>query len=327
MVVRNLAEELNASLSAGIDPGIIVERVSSSGRAATAANTVPPTLRLVISGSSHMSRTIPHITAKGVEVTDLTERNWHLIAKSASSLVAKIQETESDPLKVFVHDLFGNTSVRFQKADDTLSLAVKLSGEGGWHLLGDAVYTPDGVVREQVRLLGSLETCLKGRAKIFIPPIPRFVFGSCCGNESHAQNTHTSTHPAHAIMEHTRQRHTIIKSLNSIGMTHHRVIDVMQNLNTDTDSQQNRIKSLKKYTHGDNIHLTVPGYSKLAENIVAAATAMTSSRTPVPNSITKGLERTSWRGFIITTSYGAALRHHPDTNSRGRGGRHHPYRR
>ena len=95
--------------------------------------------------------------------------------------------------------------------------------------------------------------------------------------------------------------HTIIKSLNSIGMTHHRVIDVMQNLNTDTDSQQNRIKSLKKYTHGDNIHLTVPGYSKLAENIVAPAAAMTSSRTPTPNSITKGLECTSWRSFVITT--------------------------
>ena len=119
----------------------------------------------------------------------------------------------------------------------------------------------------------------------------------------------------------------MIKSLNSISMTHHRVIDVMQNLNTDTDSQQNRIKSLKKYTHGDNIHLTVPGYSKLVENIVAAATAMTSSRTPAPNSITKGLEHTSWRGFIITTGYGAASRHHPGTNSRGQGGCHHPYRR
>ena len=106
-------------------------------------------------------------------------------------------------------------------------------------------------------------------------------------------------------------------------MTHHRVIDVMQNLNTDTDSQQNRIKSLKKYAHGD----TVPGYNKLAENIVAPATAMTSSRTPTPNSITKGLERTSWRGFVITTGYRAASRHHPDANSRGWGGHHHPYRR
>ena len=41
MVVRNLAEELNALLSAGIDPGIIVKRVASAGSAASAENTPP----------------------------------------------------------------------------------------------------------------------------------------------------------------------------------------------------------------------------------------------------------------------------------------------
>ena len=61
MIVHNLAEELNASLSAGIDPGIIVERVASAGRAASAENTLPPSLNLASAGSSHMSRTIPHI--------------------------------------------------------------------------------------------------------------------------------------------------------------------------------------------------------------------------------------------------------------------------
>ena len=110
MIVRNLAEELNALLSAGVDPGIIVKRVASAGRAASAENTPPP-LNLVITGSSHMSRNIPHITAKGVKVTVLTERNWHLSNKSISALVAKIQETEANLLTVFVHDLFGNTSV------------------------------------------------------------------------------------------------------------------------------------------------------------------------------------------------------------------------
>ena len=92
--------------------------------------------------------------------------------KSVSSLVAKIPETKADLLTVFVHDLSGSTSVGFRQADDTLSLAVKLSGEGAWHLLGDSVCTPDETICEQVRLLGSLETCLKGRAKIFIPPSP-----------------------------------------------------------------------------------------------------------------------------------------------------------
>ena len=91
----------------------------------------PPPLNLIVSGSSHMSRTIPHMKAKGIVVTDLTERNWHLNAKSLASLVSKIQASSLNALSVLVLDLFGNTSVRFKQVDDTLSLAVKLPGEGG----------------------------------------------------------------------------------------------------------------------------------------------------------------------------------------------------
>ena len=133
-VVRCLAEELNASLSAGIDPGVIPERVASAGGAANVKDTAsppPPALNLVITSSSHMSRTIPHLLAKGIRIADLTERSWHLNANSMAAVVSRIRETNLDSLTILVHDLFGNTSVRFRQADDTLSLAVKLSGEGG----------------------------------------------------------------------------------------------------------------------------------------------------------------------------------------------------
>ena len=42
LIVRRLAEELNASLSAGIDPGIIAERVANAGGAADVQDTSPP---------------------------------------------------------------------------------------------------------------------------------------------------------------------------------------------------------------------------------------------------------------------------------------------
>ena len=138
--------------------------------------------------------------AKEIAVTDLTEKNWHFNSKSLASLVSKIQATSLSALSVLVLDLFGNTSVLFKQADDTLSLAVKLPGEGGWHLMGDAVYTPDEILREQVKSLSSLEVPLKNGAKIFIPPIFRFVFGSCCDNSTHGINIFTPLHPQHAQM-------------------------------------------------------------------------------------------------------------------------------
>ena len=82
-------------------------------------------------------------------------------------------------MSVTVHNLFGNTSVRFNQWDDTLTLAVKLDGVGGWHLAGGAGYTPDSILPEQVKLACSLEQALKGRAKIIIPPITLNVFGPC----------------------------------------------------------------------------------------------------------------------------------------------------
>ena len=119
---------------AGSDPGVIAERVASVGGAANAKDTSfpspPPALNLVITGSSHMSRTILHLLAKGIRIADLTERSWYLNANSMAAVVSRIRETNLDSLTILVHDLFGNTRVRFRQADDTLSLAVKLSGEG-----------------------------------------------------------------------------------------------------------------------------------------------------------------------------------------------------
>ena len=79
LVVCSLAEELNASLSAGIDPGITVERAPDAGGAAGAKDL---SLNFLVTGSSHMSRVIPHIRAKGFAVSDLTEKSWHLSKNS-----------------------------------------------------------------------------------------------------------------------------------------------------------------------------------------------------------------------------------------------------
>ena len=117
-------------------------------------------------------------------------------------------------------------------------------GRGGWHLLGDVVFTPDTILREQVKLVSSLESVCKNRGKIFIPPISRFVFGSCCTNTTQGSNTRSDTHRAQAINEHIRQRHTIIKSLNSTGITNHKVIDIMHCLREGPDTKENRLTCL-----------------------------------------------------------------------------------
>ena len=172
------------------------------------------------------------------------------------------------------------------------------------------MYTPDEILREQVRSLGSLEVTLKNRAKIFIPPIPRFVFGSCCDNSTHGNNIRTPLHPQHALAEHTRQRHTIIKTLNSTGITTHRVLDVIQSINKAQDTPFNRTSSLKQRMHKDNNNLTLDGYRLLADSIIATASTMT-SRPAVTQGPPRGIEIIYWHGFTTTTRYGSRSRASP----------------
>ena len=247
---------------------VAVERAPGAGGAASAKYL---NLNFVVTGSSHMSRVIPHIKAKGFSVLDLTEKSWHLSKNLFEKLTSKLRSAELNPLSVTVHDLFGNTSIRFKQRDDTLSLAVKLDGVKGWHLASEAVYTPDSILWDQVKLVCSLDQVLRGRAKIFIPPIPRNVFGSCCDKTTHAPNTRNAEQPKHAAEEHTRQRHTIIKGLASGGMIQHRVIDFMHCISDGNEAQSSRMVSLKSHTHPDMVHLTTRGYKKLANTIISTA--------------------------------------------------------
>ena len=144
-----------------------------------------------------MSRTIPHLLAKGTKVVDLTEKSWHRNAKSIAAVVKRIQEANIDALTVLVHDLFGNTSVHFCQADDTLSLAVKLPREGGVAPYGGRRFTPNSLWKT-VQIFTFLQFCVT------------FLGGAV--QTSHTRQTHVATHTLHKLWTSIQgnKQHTII---------------------------------------------------------------------------------------------------------------------
>ena len=87
---------------------------------------------------------------------DLTQKSWFLNKNSVEALTNTLQAA-CIPVDTFVVlDLFGNTSTKFRQADDTCT-SHKGGGEGGWHMLGEVVATPDAFLTKQV---GSLGGCL-----------------------------------------------------------------------------------------------------------------------------------------------------------------------
>ena len=143
--------------------------------------------------------------------------------------------------------------------------------------------------------------------------------------------THPLMHPKHAVEAHMRQRHTIIKGLASGGMSNHRVIDFMHCISDSNEAPNSRLTSIEMHTHSDKIHLTTRGYEKLAATIISTTEQLVQQkRDPATGgmaSLCRGMELTGWHGFICTTGYGRFSRVTPNYGGRGRGVRHHPYKR
>ena len=153
-----------------------------------------------------MKRTAVQLVAKGYRVLDLTQKVGFL---TKNQLRHTLQAARIPADTFVVLDLFGNTSTKFRQADDTLALATRVGGEWGWHMLGEVVATPDTFLSEQVGSLGGVLASIKNHSKIMLPPIPRYVFGSCCNDISHAPNIASPNHltdGAHQTKEHNNSQ-------------------------------------------------------------------------------------------------------------------------
>ena len=279
-------------------------------------------------GASHMRRIIPHILAKGFPVVDLTEQGWTLNTKNTQALSHLLPGVVDSPGCVLVMDLFGRTSTRFRQEDDSLSLAVKVGG--GWHMPGDVMPIEDGPLTTQVSQVCSALDLGKGGPKIVLPPIPRYMFGGCCTNPTHAPNTRDENHGHNTLTNHIKHRKTIIKTLSDTGCKHFKVLDFISTYTQDHTLPSQKIDALRRITDRDNVHLTQEGYAKLADKIIHEAEALTTTHKQLRNTPSKHKPGSkNWRGFIYTEGVGRASSGSglgPRKQERG-GNRNHPYRR
>ena len=114
-------------------------------------------------------------------------------------------------------------------------------------------------------------------------------------------------------------------------MSNHCVIDFMHCISDGNEAPNSRLTSLKMHTHLDMVHLTTRGYEKLTATTISTAEQLVQqTRGPATGGMAPlccGVERISWHRFISTTGYGCFSHVTPNYASRGRGVRHHPYKR
>ena len=134
--------------------------------------------------------------------------------------------------------------------------------------------------------MGGVLASIKNHLKIILPPILRYVYGSCGSDITHAPNTISPNHFTTSLTEHIRQRNTIIRRLHDIKTQHFKVIDFLGTFSSTSANFCIKGNALKLHTHWYNVHLTETGYKLGADTIIAEAKMLRSgwlhSQNPLP---------------------------------------------
>ena len=173
---------------------------------------------------------------------------------------------------------------------------------------------------EPMKLLHS--NWLKNEKKIFVPPIPRYLFGGCCNDLGHAGNTRSPDHAEKFICEHFRIRNCLKTNLKRVPNT--RVLDVVGGISGSQNSGD-QLAALKKVSAKDNVHLTDQGYAAIAASIVKEASLFDLPKQKQPSS--RIGKQTDWHGFISHSGIGKSGIGKSESGNRQQGShRSHPYR-
>jgi hypothetical protein len=128
-----------------------------------------------------------------------------------------------EPGIAVVFDLLSNCSIRYVQFDGTQALAQKDSGR--YHMKGLISTCNEEIF---VRILKSVSPVLlsaQSEIKISLPPLPRYIFHSCCANPTHCTNLLDEGHAERILNGVTGLRHVMKKHCAEIGVKNHWILD------------------------------------------------------------------------------------------------------
>jgi lysophospholipase L1-like esterase len=197
---------------------------------------------------------------------------------------------------MFVFDLFGNSSIRFEQFDGTTALPFRANGK--YHLGGKIVTAPADIFR---RVIENVIPIIKEKGNkpcVIVPPLPRYLFARCCSSPEHCTNMQEKNYQETIMSGFIRLRTDLIKQLVTLGLTNFKVMDACCPANCSlTADISERIAEMKKITAKDGIHFVDAGYKKIAERVTTCMAAMLS----VDSNDTIQSQRKPivhfWRGF------------------------------
>jgi hypothetical protein len=270
-VIKILLTALQNDFSISVGPEISLQRTTDTGE------DLNKTKHIVCIGSSILSQLIPHFRAAGYTVTDLTQPGWIATDENIATLIKKMSDLKIEPGFAVVMDLVSNCAYRYTQFDGTQALPYKEGGK--FHFAGPVTLCCDDTFKKILKKLGPVLLSAQNAKKIVIPPLPRYIFNTCCSSTSHCANFSEEKYAESNLNGVTKLRGIMKKECSNIGMRNHWVLDGVGSITGTRVGQSygtNReiLPELRPLLAKDGVHLNDMAGRNVVTSIIDALTQM-----------------------------------------------------
>jgi hypothetical protein len=345
-LLRVLIENLNRDFETNLNPEAIIANSWAGdldlGNQLDDMEASESSNHIILVGSSNMRRLLPFLKSAGYTVSDHTQPSWLATPENIDIVATTLNTISPDSNTTVVLELFGNSTFRFRQFDGTMALPFKFNNS--YHLEGDVGVCDSDSFLRLCDAAGPIFEACKDSVKIVIPPLPRHLYNSCCGNTKHCTNLKNDEYELSMLQATTRFRPLLKDSLLKQGHEKFFVIDGVGGLlgvlpGGNRGAPVEILRELSAYCASDGVHYTEPGYANLAKTISAAEKGirngtLTKSSARKENIAGRGDSKSFfWRGFTspvglrLTPTHTSATKPPMDNllqPLRGKGGRGYP---
>jgi len=275
--------------------------------------------KIILVGASNMKRLSAQLTGMGYVTETITMQGGipsDVVIEQINSELSK-QTVGGDTAIVF--DLLGNFSFRFVQADGSLALPVMLGGKH--HLLGDVETVQEGVLKGLIAKLGGVFSLHKECPKIILPPIPRYIRGSCCEDIGHGNNARDKKGAEDLCAKVANLRKVLKESLVKTTLSGFWVPDIVGELSKEVSGEGGR--GDENPFCKDNVHLNSFGLDIVAKKIELGIEKICAKNVVAAALTTAGPEIYYWRGFGSSRGATRSTRTPSTLSWRGRSTRGH----
>jgi hypothetical protein len=177
---------------------------------------------MLLVGASNLKHSLPHFEEDGLHCTFIGKPGWISSAANVTELIAEVRKNAL-VADAFIFDLLGNSSICFEQFDGTSSLPFFSNGKH--HLRSKVLTTPPEVFKKLVENVIPVIKEKGNKPCVILPPLPRYLFASCCNDTGHRTNRHDNDFQNNLLAGFIQMRNGLIKQLVNAGITNFKVMD------------------------------------------------------------------------------------------------------